>query len=179
MPFLLCIIAALYLIAGYFYGSSKLKNYDHLKHTISELGETGSAYEKQVGFGLFLPAGLLFAVTGLLALSDTSAMGLAFSLATGYIVAAFFPCDAGSPSAGSWKQQLHNLGGFIEYAGCIIFIMKAGENDAMLWFIPYKVIGGIVIVCIIITSIPKNPVRGLMQKIAELLLLACLLRLLY
>ncbi len=179
MPFLICLIATAYLIAGNVYFGYHIKGYSQIKHTISELGETGSPYGKQVSYGLFLPTGILLAVAGLLAQQDNNAMGLACSLAVGYIVAAFFPCDPGSPSSGSGKQLLHNLGGFIEYAGSIIFIMKAGENDSHLWLVPFKTIGVTVIVCIIITSIPKNPLRALAQRIAELLLLSCLLQQLY
>lgn len=179
MAFIICSIAILYLIAGNFYFGNNLKGYSLIKHTISELGETGSIYEKQVGFGLFLPTGILLAVAGLIENHDTNTMGLALSLAIGYIVATFFPCDPGSPSSGTWKQQLHNLGGFIEYAGSIVFIMKAAEDDLQLWFVPFKTIGIIVIICIIITAVPKNPARGLAQRIAELLLFACLLQQLY
>jgi Protein of unknown function (DUF998) len=179
MAFIICNIAIVYLIAGNIYFGNHIKGYSHIKHTISELGETGSIFEKQVSFGLFLPTGILLAIAGLVANHNINALGLALSLAIGYIVAAFFPCDPGSPSSGTWKQQLHNMGGFIEYAGSIVFIMKAAEDDLHLWFISFKIIGYIVIICVTITSIPKNPVRGLAQRIAELFLFGCLLHQLY
>ena len=175
MAFLLSFFVLSYLIAGTFYFGNKIKNYSQIKDTISELAYTGSRYEKQVSFGLFFPVGIMLVIIGFLANDNNHILGLASSLSIGYLVAAFFPCDPGSPSSGSWNQHLHNLGGFIEYAGSIFFIMKAAENDLSIGFIPFKIIGYIVIVCIIITSIPKNPVRGLAQRIAELLLFTCLL----
>ncbi len=175
MSFIICITIIVFLTAGIIYFGNKIKGYNHFKHTISELGETGSTFEKQVSLGLFLPTGILLAIVALLEKENINVMGLSAAVAIGYIVAAFFPCDPGSPSSGSWKQQLHNAGGFIEYAGCIYFIMKAGGQDLHLWIVSFKTIGYIVIGCIIITSFPKNSIRGLAQRIAELLIFGCLL----
>ena len=124
MAFVIGVFVIVLLITGNFYFSGKKTGYSNIRHTISELGETGSAYEKQAGFGLFLPTGILLAVISYLAKDNINAMGLALSLAAGYVAAAFFPCDPGSPSSGTWKQQVHNLGGFIEYAGSIFFIIN-------------------------------------------------------
>lgn len=172
---ILTIAVAVYLFAGIVYFGYKKTGYDHLRHTISELGETGTACEKQVGFGLFLPVG-----AGLLFIAFTNwdheiVRGLSACVALGYLVAAFFPCDKGSPSSGSWKQQVHNLGGFVEYAGAIFFLVKAGEYGMGIFGINFNIIGYIVIVCVIITSIPGNRVRGLAQRVAELLLFAALI----
>lgn len=175
MPLIVCIIAIIFLTTGIIYVGRKINNYSHIKHTISELGETGGVFEKQVSLGLFLPVGILLVIVALLEKENSYVMGLSFALAIGYIAAAFFPCDAGSPSSGSWRQQLHNLDGFIEYAGSIYFIMKAGEQAFHLWMIPFKTIGYIVIGCIIVTSFPNNPVRGLAQRIGELLIFVCLI----
>jgi len=164
-----------YLIAGILYYGYKKSGYDHFKHTISELGETGTPWEKQVGFGLFLPVGIGLLVIAFTHWDHEIVRGLSVCLAVGYLVAAFFPCDKGSPSSGSRKQQVHNLGGFIEYAGSIFFLVKAGEYDLGILGINFKIIGYIVIVCVIITSIPGNPVRGLAQRVAELLLFGALI----
>lgn len=48
------IVTSLYLLAGIIFFGRKLSNHSHVKNTISELGEVGSAYSKQVSFGLFL-----------------------------------------------------------------------------------------------------------------------------
>jgi hypothetical protein len=174
MSFIICIIAVSFLTAGVIYFGNNINHYSHLKHTISELGETGSVFEKKVNYCLFLPVGILLAIVALLERENINVMGLSLVLAVGYIVAAFFPCDPGSPSSGTWKQQLHNTGGFIQYAGSIYFIMKAGGQDHQLWIIPFTTIGFIVIGCIIITSFPKNPVRGLAQRMGEILIFGCL-----
>ena len=170
---IIAIAVTAYLIAGIFYFGSKKAGYSHLKHTISELGETGTAREKQVGFGLFLPVGIGLLVIAFTHWDHEIVRGLSACLAVGYLVAAFFPCDKGSPASGSWKQQVHNLGGFIEYAGAIFFLMKASEYGMLVFGIDFKIIGFIVLVCVIITSIPGNRVRGLAQRVAEFLLFGC------
>ncbi|MFT3680817.1 MAG: DUF998 domain-containing protein [Ferruginibacter sp.] len=179
LAFSISCIAIILLAAGIIYFGIKTKEYNHIKHTISELGETGSSYEKTVSYGLFLPTGILLCIAGLLSKHNANTAGLALVLAAGYIIAAFFPCDPGSPSSGSWKQQVHNIGGFIEYAGSIYFIMKMANDDAALWFIPYKTIGILLVAGIVLISIPNNPVRGLVQRVMETLLFSCLLQQFY
>ncbi|MEP7317667.1 MAG: DUF998 domain-containing protein [Panacibacter sp.] len=174
MALILVVFVAVYLCAGIIYLGLRKEGYSHIKHTISELGEHGARDEKIVGYGLFLMVGLLLIALAILLHADENAAGLAVSIAVGYIVAAFFPCDVGSPSGGSWKQQIHNLGGFIEYAGGVYFLMRASENGMQLFSVDFKTFGLIIIGCIIVVSIPKNPVRGLAQRIAELLLFSCL-----
>lgn len=174
MAFILCIISIFYLITGIIYFGIKKTGYSHIKHTISELGESGSLYEKQVGYGLFLITGILLLAVALIEKNNTTTMGIAASLSAGYIIGAVFPCDPGSPSSGSWKQQLHNAGGFIEYAGSFYFIMKA--SPGMLWLLPYKTIGFALIICTLIISVPANPVRGLIQRLMEFIIFSCLLQ---
>lgn len=168
-----------YLIAGIIYFGNKKTGYNHYKHTISELAETGSAFKKQVSFGLFLPVGLALLYISFTHNQHETIRGISAALGAGYVIAAFLPCDKGSPSWGTGKQQLHNLGGFIEYAGSIYFLLKAGEDDTSFLGINFNIIGFIVAACIIITSIPGNPVRGLAQRLAELLLFAALIYLLF
>ena len=174
---ILSIFTFLYLITGIFYFGFKKSSYSHIKDTISELGEYGSKHANLVNYGLFMPVGVLLFIIAILNTSNNLVMGLSISLGTGYVLAAFFPCDPGSPYTGSGRQHIHNLGGFIEYAGGLIFLMRAGEADINFFSIDYKILGGLVIVCIIITSIPKNPIRGLTQRIAELILFGCLIEL--
>lgn len=142
---------------------------------VTALGETGTVWEKQVAIGLFLPVGIGLSAITFINQDHEIVRGLSACLATGYLVAAFFPCDKGSSTGGSWKQQLYNLGGFIEYAGAIYFLMKASEYDLLIVGIDFKIIDFIVIVCVILTSIPGNPVRGLAQRLAELLLFGALI----
>ena len=83
--------------------------------TISELGERGAGDSRLVSFGLFLPVGLLVWLALWLVHRQNPGVDVSLSLlalsclGTGYVVAAFFPCDPGSPLYGSWRQQVHNL----------------------------------------------------------------------
>ncbi|MEQ8364774.1 MAG: DUF998 domain-containing protein [Cyclobacteriaceae bacterium] len=167
------ILAPLFLFSGIFYFGFGKQSYSHIKHTISELGEVGYAKSKLVSLVFFLPLGLVLMA---LALSSSYLViqGLAGSLAVGYILAAFFPCDSGSPFSGTWRQQIHNLGGFVEYAGGTICLFLASEEGFQFYFLEYKTIGMIVLICTIIISIPGIAIRGLVQRIAEFLLFASL-----
>jgi hypothetical protein len=55
--------------------------------------------------------------------------------------------------------------------------MRASEQGLRFFSIDYKIGAYVVIVCIIITSIPKNPIRGLAQRVAEVLLFGSLIEL--
>ena len=171
-------ITIVYLIAGIVYFGSKLKNYSHLKHTISELGETGSIYEKQVGFGFFLVVGMLLFIISILARENFTAFVIAMSQALGYGLSAFFPCDRGSPLFGTWKQWVHNFAGVIGYGGSIFAILNASDDALPAQFIPFKTAGYLITFCILLACIPPNPVRGLAQRTGETLLFGCLLLLL-
>lgn len=177
MPLILSIVATAWLFFGVIYFGAKKPGYSHLRHSISELGEFGSQYMKGVNFGIFLPVGLLLMVIPFLDGFHGFRAGLAASISIGYIVAAFFPCDPGSPTTGSYRQQVHNLGGFIEYAGGAFALIRSGEQDLSFYGINYKVFGYIIIPCIILISIPSNPLRGIIQRIAELVLLGTLIHL--
>ena len=166
------VLITVYLTIGIIYFGLRKTNYSAIRHTISELGESGARDEKLVGYGLFLPVGfflLLFAF----AATGTILKGLSACLAAGYIIAALFPCDAGSPAGGSTKQYIHNLGGFIEYAGSAFFLIRASENDMQLFFINIKIFAFIVIAGMITISFSSS-VRGLVQRIVEILLFGSL-----
>ena len=177
MPTLLPIFTGLYLLIGIVYFGIRKSSYSHIKDTISELGEYGSKHAKIVNYGLFMPVGILLFIIAILNTANNVVMGLSISLGVGYLVSAFFPCDPGSPLTGSGRQQVHNFGGFIEYAGGLFFLMRAAEQDLSFFNIDYKILGFVVIVCILITSIPKNPIRGLAQRVAELILFTSLINL--
>jgi hypothetical protein len=188
MPILLtALLCASFLGAGIVYFAFRICGYSHTRHTISELGEIGGQYSRLVGMGLFLPVGLCClalarACAGTVAPSDLSkgASTLAISLAVGYLVAAFFPCDPGSPLQGSWRQGVHNLGGGAEYVG----------GASALWLIggslragaPHSAIGATFIVgaclvgsAVIVLSTPALfRWRGAIQRIAELVLFVAL-----
>lgn len=170
------IFSFVYLAIGIMYFGSRKKHYNHVKDTISELAETGSADEKFVSYALFLPVGILLFIIGF-ATQNEILKGLSFCLGTGYVVTAFFPCDAGSPIIGSSKQVVHNMAGVIQYAGGLFFLWQAAEKNIHFFFGTYKAIAVLVMIGIIIISFPENPARGLVQRITELLLFASMIHL--
>ncbi len=165
--------AGILLLAGMIFIGHRLAGFSHIKHTISELGESGSLYEKQTGFLLFFPVGILLLLAALtqwqIDHEFTSLVGLTTCVSIGYLVAAFFPCDPGSPMSGSSRQQIHNLGGLVEYGGGAYFILQMGTDKA-------RVVGSIVLVSAVLISF-MTPVRGLIQRVAEVLLFSAMLAL--
>ncbi|ELR72825.1 hypothetical protein C900_00786 [Fulvivirga imtechensis AK7] len=168
MATLVSISMSVYLLLGVVYLGSKKQSYNHLKHTISELGERGSVVFKLANYGLFLPVGLSLMLFALIASKNEVLQGLSICLSIGYALAAFFPCDPGSPIEGSWRQHIHNLAGFVQYAGGIYFLFQGQD---------YSLVAGIIFICLIFISFPQNPARGVAQRIAELLLFGILIHL--
>ncbi|TGE29248.1 DUF998 domain-containing protein [Hymenobacter metallicola] len=158
-----------YLSLGIAYFGFRRPGYSHLRHTISELGEDGAPNRRAVSWGLFFVVGAGLLLGALLA--ETAALrGLLLCLGSGYVVAAVFPCDVGSPSGGSAKQAVHNLGGAVEYIGGIFFLSQA--RNALLWQDVLSANGqiGLLIGCLVAVSLPGFPGRGLAQRLAEVLL---------
>ena len=188
MPILLtALLCTLFLGVGIVYFASRTSGYSHRRHTISELGEIGGPYSRLVRMGLFLPVGLCclalarwFVET--VAPSDLSrgASTLAISLAVGYLVAAFFPCDPGSPLQGSWRQGVHNLGGGAEYVGgasglwLIGGSLRAATSESAIgtaFIVGACLVGSAVIV---LSTPALFRWRGATQRIAELVLFIAL-----
>lgn len=166
---LLSLLASIYLAAGIIFFGRKRKTYSHFRHTISELGESGSPYERAVSVGLFLPVGLALVFISFLNNPHEALRRLSFCIGAGYLVAAFFPCDKGSPLDGSWRQHAHNLGGFAEYGGGAYFISHSSFEGAFS-FISTGLIAAIVVVCTLLLAVPTFSLRGLVQRVAEVLL---------
>ncbi len=171
LPFLSVIAslaAAAWLGAAMLALAPRKPGYSHVRHTISELGEVGAPQQRLVAFGVFLPVGLLLALAGAL-LRDPFPAGaaLALCIAIGYLVAAVFPCDPGSPVSGSPRQGAHNLGGAVEYVGGGLAFMKIGH----LAGIPFAWAGWLVLgAAVALTLLPAGAPRGLMQRVAETVL---------
>lgn len=142
-------------------------DYSWIRHTISELGEKGSVGQSWVSFGVFLPVGLTLAIVAF-RLQDTSLPQalLATCLSVGYTVAAIFPCDPGSPATGSVRQGIHNLGGGVEYVGGAFSLFWIAESLG-----PSFRIAGFVVGAAMLALAAPNPVRGLIQRVAEVGLL--------
>lgn len=165
------IFIAIGLTCGIVVFGRRKPGYDHLRHTISELGERGARDARAVAVGLFLPVGLGLAV---LAVSQWNrapeAAALAACVAAGYLGAVMWPCDQGSPLQGSFSQGMHNLAGGIEYIGGALVLARLGED-----FPPFStaaaVVGG---VALILTVPQAASVRGIAQRLGEAVLFASL-----
>lgn len=158
-----------YLLIAILVFATRRPGYSHLRDTISELGEVGAADGPRVSFGVFLPVGLGLAAYGFLVRQSTLAAAnelamLAFCVAAGYLVAAFFPCDPGSPLSGSFRQGIHNLGGAVEYIGGALALFRLAEvHDER-----FQILGAIVFPAGLLLSLPQlAKVRGLIQRVAE------------
>ena len=161
-------IASTYLIASLFALAPRKAGYSHVKHSISEIGEVGAPDQRFVAFGLFLPIGMaLLLVAYHVYPASPSTAALALCVATGYIGAAAFHCDPGSPLFGTTRQALHNLAGAVEYAGGGFALMALAEHFGE----HFKIAGFIVLGSTIgLSVISSNSVRGIIQRIAEVCL---------
>lgn len=172
-------LTTVYLLAGIIYFSNRRKAYSHIRHTISELGETGAIDQRRVSYGLFLPVGVLLTLAGLYTYLSASGgysvglAGLSVSVGVGYIVAAFFPCDVGSPLSGSTRQQIHNLGGSVEYIGGALFLAAiAGTRPDQ----GFDTLGGGMLIGSVLLSVKSLFAwRGLIQRIIEICLFGSLI----
>jgi len=161
-------VAGLYLAASIVVFGRRTPGYRHGRNTISELGEIGAPHQHAIAYRVFLPVGvLLLAAAGLLVGTSQAAAGLAFCIAVGYLVAAFFPCDPGSPVSGSARQGVHNLGGAVEYVGGGIALLSLADTHGGLFRLAAFAAFG---AALLLTILPSTSVRGLVQRLAE----ACL-----
>ena len=143
----------------------KKAGYSQLRHTISELGEVGAPHQRFVAFGVFLPVGALALLAAYLLLPKSHpAAALALCIAVGYVGAAFFPCDPGSPALGSARQGMHNLFGGVEYIGGGFALVILSESLGQ----PFKAAGFLVLAAaFLLTILPSTSVRGIIQRVAE------------
>lgn len=167
---IIAVSALAYLTALLFVLGNKTPAYDQIRHTISELGERDAPYQLAVALGVFLPVGLALLLAAYLArpLGDDIA-ALALCISVGYLVAAAFPCDPGSPLSGTTRQAIHNLGGAVEYVGGGLMLLRIAESFGDV----FEIAGFVVLaVALAISLQPLAFVRGLIQRIAELCLFA-------
>ncbi|MEO8011786.1 MAG: DUF998 domain-containing protein [Dokdonella sp.] len=164
----LTIITATYLFASMFVLASRKVGYRHIADTLSEIGEIGSRDQRFVAFGLFLPIGVLLLLVAYLVFPVSRASAaLALCVAVGYVGAAVFPCDPGSPMSGTPRQAAHNLAGAVEYAGGGFALMTLAESLGPA----FKIAGFVVLgSAIALSVVPANSVRGLIQRAAEMCL---------
>lgn len=167
------------LIASVFYFGKKTPGYSHIRHTISELGQVDAPYKLKVNYGIFLPSGIGLFFIALIPWATENTFTpyslLAGSVGTGYLVAAFFPADPGSPMWGSVRQQIHNAGGAVEYLGGAVSLLLLSKNS--LFLEPFYVASAyIVFIAAAGLSVPfLKSYRGFIQRIAEMVLFASLI----
>ena len=165
-------LTAVYLFSMLFVLAPHEVGYSHFRHTISEIGESGAQHERFVAWGLFLPVGVVLLVVAWFARPAAPAVAaLASCIAVGYVGAALFPCDPGSPLAGSMRQTLHNLAGAVQYVGGGFALMTLARESGQ----PFQAAGFLVLATAVgLSIVPSGAGRGLLQRMAELCLFASL-----
>jgi hypothetical protein len=144
------------------------RDYSHVRDTISQLGESGARLGKLTSFAVFVPVGAAMALIAYLARPlDRDVALLACCLATGYLGAGLFRCDPGAPARGTWRQQLHNACGRVQYLGGAYALYRVAVQAGPLTAAPAVVV---VVVCAATVVPGQWRVRGLVQRIAELTL---------
>ena len=137
-------------------GGAAWPGYSHSSQFISELGATGAPYGRLISLGGFLPIGVCVTLFAILAavieprgvLRTLGFLGLVL-FASGYTVAAFFPCDFGCrPATPSFSQMMHNLFGLGGYVfgpiGLILLGLTARKWPGGRWLSPLGLICGLV-----------------------------------
>ena len=161
----LTVFAFAHLLSFLFFLGHKKLNYSHMRHTISELGEIGAPHRQLVAVGVFAPVGAILLLIAYLSRSTAPESALlALCISIGYLVAAAFPCDPGSPLSGTDRQAAHNLGGAVEYIGGAFALFRIAERFGQ----PFQTLGFVVLCVAIAISLPfLSPVRGLIQRVGE------------
>ena len=165
------VLSAVLAAAVPIYFGGRKPGYSHLRHTISELGEAGSPVGQSVSYVGFTAIGIslwLFLIVAAILLPHQSDVFFMLSLVgAGYVGGGVFRCDSGAPFAGSWQNTLHNIFGAFEYLGAAAAFLQMKRSE--FWSPLSEVMssaGGLVFFCLVGLSFP-NPLRGLIQRIAE------------
>ena len=170
----LSIALTLFLTLAILFLAYQQPGYSHWRHTISELGEIGTPRSRWVSWGVFLPVGLCLAYIAFVIkpVSPTVAL-LATCVSVGYLVAAAFPCDPGSPLWGTLRQGIHNLGGGVEYIGGSYALWRLGDElPGELLHMSALVVG---VIAFLLSGTAFRLVRGLLHRVAEGLLFGWLI----
>lgn len=176
---------AIYWGWGLWYWPQASQPYDAVRQTISELGRISADNADLVNLAWSLPLGLWlsWAVHRAYRYAGRSAearRGCAAVAGVGmaYAVCGLFPCDPGCPLWGSGRQLLHNAFGALEYlgggAGLLIFSAAATGRRRLVLLL--RCSGYWILLSLVLMAWPPLfPVRGLVQRGAELQLLGWLL----
>jgi len=178
---LLGLAAASLLAWGTTYYAQLLPDYNAVRQTISELGAADTPMANRINYALFLPVGLLQWLAVMLQRSvypqqcrlERRALLLFSWVGLAYALCAVFPCDPGSPLIGSWRQQIHNVLGSLEYIGGGAGLILLGFSERFAGHLCGRVLvvsGALVLDCLLIIAIPELAIRGLIQRFADGLL---------
>lgn len=167
MALLLLAMASVFLGTAVVWFADKRADYRHVRHTISELGESGAPSERAVSYGVFLPVGCVLLVIALMTKESSPVSStLALCIGIGYVTSAFFPCDPGSPLVGSVSQMIHNYIGGIEYVGGSIALWNLGGVESAVYFQAASISVGVATVLLVMPKLWR--VRGLVQRVTEI-----------
>ena len=172
LALILALLTAATAAAVPLYFGSRKPGYSHIRHTISELGETGSPVGTSVSYIGFVSTGIsvwlfLLVTAGALPYGSTDALAMLSLVGAGYVGGAIFRCDPGAPLVGSWRNNLHNVFGALEYAGAagaFSTLKRSGFWYPLSELMAYA--GVLVLLCLWGISFP-HPFRGLVQRVAE------------
>lgn len=155
-----------YLVLGVYYYAKKREGYCHLQHTISELGESGTPYTKQVSLLLFIPVGLGFCLMSLVFWQQHETLSiLCGAMGLAYFFSGIFPCDPGTPVVGSVSNVMHNLVAWVGYATVAYQLNELTDgHNAVFSEISLAILCGFIV--IFLMQWPKVLV-GLTQRLAE------------
>ena len=165
MAFLLFLIF-IYLVVAIFFYAKKREAYDHFNYTISELGESGSEYEKQVSYFVFFPVGLGCIIVSYFIYDNYyQAAIISGALGFSYLLSAFFPCDPGTPLIGTWKNAIHNIVGGLCYGAMTYQLNILMHNNGGWYFnVSFMLLCGFLI--IFLAGFPRFLI-GSSQRLAE------------
>jgi hypothetical membrane protein len=180
LPATLTLTAALLGLLETPFFASLRPGYSHITNTISELGETGAPFARQVALALFLPVGLLVWLALWLVHREVPDRNASLILAamsclgTGYVMGAVFPCDPGAPLWGSWQTQTHNVFGCLDYEGTAIgFLLMSRYCARRSATIPaglFLMAGALVLIGLALIALPATfPIRGAAQRATEVI----------
>jgi Protein of unknown function (DUF998) len=184
----LAVVTVAFGIGFYLVGAAIKPGYSHLSQYLSEMNATGSAYADLLGFGGFMPLGLLLAGFLIAAAPLVEAHGLAragfwllWSQPIAFVGVALWPCDLGCPIDGSANQLAHNIHGLVTYVagGVSLLLLSLGPaadapGRGSRWFLRISALLWLVLFVLMLDD-SLAPVRGLQQRIADALLAAAVL----
>lgn len=191
LPAALVALAAIMVLVETIWFASLQPGYSHVIHTISELGATGTLHARLVAYGFFLPVGLLVWLALWLVyveVPDREVVPILFALSflgLGYTMSAFFPCDPGAPFFGTWRTQVHNVLGYVDYEGTGIGLLLTARysmrRNATSHAIAFLITGTVVLIGLaLLATQTGHHFRGSIQRVTEVfqftgVFFACLL----